>query len=81
VALSSEKEYYVVYPKKRSAVSADEVDRIIVVAQNSLAEVGEMSDEHAIRLVFPDNFQAREFKQKLTNYFPNWAMRRLSKKS
>jgi hypothetical protein len=51
-----------------------------VVAQNSLAEVEEQSDGHTIKLVFPDNFQAREFKEKLANYFPNWTMRKLVKK-
>jgi hypothetical protein len=80
ITLSGEGEYYLVYPKRKSGVSLDEVDRIIVVAQNSLAEVEEPSDGYTIKLVFPDSFQAREFKEKLTNYFPNWAMRRLVKK-
>jgi len=80
ITLSGETEYYVVYPKRKSKVSLDEVDRIIVVAQNSLAEVEEQSDGHTIKLVFPDNFQAREFKEKLANYFPNWMMRKLVKK-
>lgn len=80
ITLSGEKEYYVVYPKRKSKASLDEADRIIVVAQNSLAEVEEQIDGYRIKLVFPDNFQAREFREKLANYFPNWTMRKLVKK-
>lgn len=75
---SDEREYYVVYPKRRGLVASDELDRLIVVAQNSLAEVLE-EEGFKVKLVFPDNFQAREFKQKLAGYFPNWTMRRLSR--
>lgn len=75
--MSDEREYYVVYPKRRGQADADELDRIIVMAQNSLAEVEEPAEGGSIRLVFPDNFQAREFRDKLRNYFPRWVMRRL----
>lgn len=76
--MPDEREYYVVYPKRRGGVGADELDRIVVMAQNSLAEVEEDPDKNRLRLVFPDNFQAREFRHKLSSYFPGWVMRRIA---
>jgi|GEM_PF-1123397 hypothetical protein len=73
-----EREFYTVYPKDKSKLQEGEVERLIVVAQNNLAEV---DDSHAptLKLVFPDNFQARDFREKLKNYYPNWVMRKLKK--
>jgi hypothetical protein len=78
MAVDTGREFYVVYPKKGVKIDGGEVDRIVVMAQNSLAEVEE-SGGRSIRLVFPDNFQAREFRDKLSNYFPNWIMRRIKR--
>jgi len=76
--MSDEKEYYVIYPKKKGNFSVEELERIVVVAQNSLAEV-ENTGGSRLRLIFPDNFQAREFREKLVSYFPNWVMRRIKR--
>ena len=74
-----ETEYYSIYPKDISVVSQDEVDRLIVVAQNSLAELRSNEAGPRFLAAFPDNFQAREFRTKLKNYYPNWQMRKISK--
>ncbi len=74
-----ETEYYSIYPKDEYAISEDEVDRLIVVAQNSLAELRSNEAGPRFRAAFPDNFQAREFRTKLKNYYPNWQMRKISK--
>ncbi|MEM3671012.1 MAG: hypothetical protein QW767_04620 [Thermoprotei archaeon] len=73
--MSTEQEEYIIYAKNKSEVTEEEKERLMVVAQNSLAEVRE-NERGSIMLVFPDNFQAREFREKLKNYYPNWAMRR-----
>ncbi|MCL5788815.1 MAG: hypothetical protein M1357_03305, partial [Candidatus Marsarchaeota archaeon] len=67
------------YLKNRSNPDPEEVARLVVVAQNNLAEVTE-NPSGTIRLVFPDNFQAREFRDKLTNYYPNWVMRKIRRR-
>lgn len=79
--MSDEREFYSVFPKDKSKVTEDEVDRLIVVAENNLAEIERDSSGLKLRMVFPDNFQAREFKDKLANYYPNWVMRKLRRRA
>jgi hypothetical protein len=74
--MSSEEEYYLVYPREGIVMEEGEVERLIVVAQNNLAEVDD-SQAPILRITFPDSFQARDFREKLDNYYPKWTMEKL----
>jgi hypothetical protein len=78
--LTDDREFYSVFPKDKSRVTEDEVERLMVVAENNLAEIERDPAGLKMKMVFPDNFQAREFRDKLANYYPNWIMRKLKKK-
>lgn len=78
--MTDDREFYSVFPKDKSRVTEDEVERLMVVAENNLAEIERDPAGLKMKMVFPDNFQAREFRDKLANYYPNWIMRKLKKK-
>lgn len=76
--MSSEEERYLVHPKEGSILEEGEVERLIVVAQNNLAEVDD-SSAPTLHITFPDGFQARDFKEKLENYYPKWTMEKITR--